>query len=96
MLSPREVFLAGLFGTNDADVSTTCNVDTAGTVVQLADMLVKGEPGVYHNQADDTVLAFGSGYRTPLRSFQVYSLIQDSWQLMTATMQYGRCAFTHC
>ena len=96
MLSPRKAFLAGLFGTDTTNVNTTCAVDISGKVTYLADMLVKGEPGVYYDQANNSVLAFGGGYMDPFCTFQIYSLARDSWRIMPQTMKYARSGFTPC
>ena len=87
MISSSEVFLAGLNGSSTVDVSSTYIVDLTGAVREQPDMLVKGQPGLFHNQADNTVLAFGGGWEEPLNVTQVYSLFKRQWSLLEQKMK---------
>jgi len=91
MISSSEVLIAGV--TRD---QRTYILDLTGAVRRRADMLVKGFPGLYHNQADDTVLAFGGGTVRMLADTEIYSLTCDKWEMLPYKMKYPRASFTPC
>lgn len=90
MISSSEVLIAGFTRYK------TCVLGLDGVIRPKADMLLEGYPGLYHNQADNTVLAFGGGIRTKLKGTQEYSLVRDNWKMLSCKMKYARTSFTPC
>jgi len=95
LLSPHEVFLAGNAETY-MESRKAFIFSVSGTVKRLPDMLLSGFPGLFHNQPEGSVIAFGGGILEPKREVQSYSLARNCWTLWKQQMYYPRNFFQPC
>ena len=95
MISSYEVFYINRYQCSCSRMAYILSL--SGEVRRLPDMLTLGFPGLYHNQADNTVLAFGGGNSSkPQRYIQTYSLTKNQWEMLHEKMRHGHCHFTPC
>ena len=95
-ISSFEVFSVGRTESVFQLNKSTLVIDLTGTVTAMADMLVEGFPGLYYNQADSTIMAFGGNYFSPRHEVQIYSFSQNRWTMFGQRMKYARCYFSPC